>query len=79
MNMEYITPSFQTRPYKPSEVIRCRDRFQQYVWLRHKVYPLDVFESNGDVIMIFPKNDITKELYRKWRNREFSYEEVCGS
>lgn len=72
MNMELIEPSFQTQYYKPSEVIRCRDRFQQYIWLKEGVYPYDMYESHGDVIMVFPKNDKTKELYKRWRNHEFS-------
>lgn len=65
-----IKPAFQTKEYYPHEVIRCKDRRQQYIWLKHQVYPLDMYESNGDVIMIFPRNEKTKELYRKWRNRE---------
>lgn len=65
-----IKPAFQTQEYYAHEVIRCRDRYQQYVWLRENIYPLDVYESRGDVIMIFPKNDKTRELYEKWRKRE---------
>ena len=65
-----IKPAFQTAEYYPNEVMRCKDRYQQFIWLREGIYPLDVYESNGDVIMIFPKNKETRELYRKWRNRE---------
>ena len=65
-----IQPNFQTKPYSLKNVIRCKDRYQQYIWLREKVFPLDVYESRGDVIMVFPKNPQTKELYEKWRNRE---------
>lgn len=68
---DLIMPSFQTRPYKTSEVIRCRDRYQQYIWLSFKVYPLDIYESMGDVIMIFPKNEQTRDLYKRWRNGDF--------
>lgn len=70
-----IKPAFQTKPYRPSEVIRCRDRFQQYVYIREKAFPIDAYTSQGDLIMIFEKNDKTKELYRRWRNREFQHEE----
>lgn len=72
MDLDLIKPRFQTVPYKTHEVIRCKDRFQQYIWLKEGVYPYDIYESNGDVIMIFPKNDKTKELYKRWRNHEFS-------
>ena len=64
-----IRPSFQTRPYKPSEVVRVRDRFQQYKYLLNNVYPVDMYESKDDVIMVFLKED-TKELFIKWRNKE---------
>jgi len=67
-----IKPAFQTKEYRTHEVMRCRDRYQQYIWLREGIFPLDVYESQGDVIMIFPKNEKTKELYKKWRNREIS-------
>ena len=65
-----VKPSFQTQEYFPEDVIRCKDRYQQYIWLKNGVFPLDLYESRGDVIMIFPKNEKTRELYRKWRNRE---------
>ena len=65
-----IKPAFQTQEYYPNEVVRIKDRYQQFIWLKNGVFPLDLYESQGDVIMIFPKNEKTKELYRKWRNRE---------
>lgn len=71
MNGELIKPSFQTKPYKLHETIKCRDRFQQYVWLHENVYPLDIYQSQGDVVMIFPRNAKTKELHKRWRNGEF--------
>ena len=71
MNSELIKPSFQTRPYKLHETMKCRDRFQQYVWLRENIYPLDIYQSQGDVVMIFPRNAKTKELHKRWRSGEF--------
>jgi hypothetical protein len=65
-----IKPAFQTQEYYPQDVVRIKDRYQQFCWLRENVYPLDMYESDGDVIMIFPKNEKTRELYRRWRNRE---------
>lgn len=70
MSEKKIQPAFQTQPYTAKETVRCRDRYQQFCWLREGVYPLDIYESKGDVIMIFPRNEKTKELYIKWRNRE---------
>ena len=65
-----VKPAFQTQEYYPNEVVRIKDRYQQYIWLREHVYPLDLYESDGDVIMIFPKNEKTRDLFRRWRNRE---------
>ena len=73
---DLIKPSFQTKPYKASETIRVRDRYQQYVWLENSIEPCDLYCSNGDVVMIFPKNEQTKELYKRWKNREFKQERV---
>ena len=68
---DLIKPAFQTKSYQLKDVIKCRDRFQQYIYLRENVYPIDMYCSQNDVIMIFPRNDKTKDLYRRWRNREF--------
>ena len=66
---DLIKPSFQTKSYSPKDVVRVRDRFQQYKYLHNRVYPVDMYESRDDVIMVFLKDE-TKELYEKWRNRE---------
>ena len=65
-----IKPSFQTKPYDPQKVVRVRDRYQQYCYLKSGAYPVDLYESRDDVVMVFLKDE-TKELYKKWRNREF--------
>lgn len=66
-----IKPSFQTRPYKSAEVVRIKDRLQQFLYIKHHAKPVDMYVSDGDnnLIMLFMKSE-TKELYEKWRARE---------
>ncbi len=66
---DMIRPSFQTKPYQTSDVVRVRDRYQQYMYLKNRIYPVDLYESRDDVIMVFLKSE-TKDIYQKWRNRE---------
>ena len=66
-----VKPSFQTRPYKPVEIVRIVDRLQQYLYIKNGAKPVDMYISEGDenLVMIFKKNE-TFELYQKWRKRE---------
>lgn len=66
-----IKPSFQTRPYKSSEVVRIKDKYQQFLYIKHKVNPVDIYVSDAEdcLIMLFMKSE-TKELYQLWRKRE---------
>lgn len=68
---ELIRPSFQTRPYKLSEVVFIRDRWQSFCYMRENVMPVDMYIStNDDMVMVFRKDE-TQELYQRYRNREF--------
>jgi hypothetical protein len=69
MNEILIKPAFQTKAYKLNDVAFVRDRFQQFKYLTCGAYPLDMYESNGDLIMVFSKAE-TRDLYKKWRNHE---------
>lgn len=66
-----IKPSFQTRPYKAYEVVRIKDRLQQFLYIKNHAKPVDMYVSEGDenLIMVFMKSE-TKALYDKWRARE---------
>lgn len=61
-----IKPSFQTRYYKPSEVVRIVDRYEQFLFIKHGARPVDLYESRGDLVMVFVKEE-TKELYQLYR------------
>ncbi len=69
MDETLIKPAFQTKPYKLADVCFIKDRFQQYKYLSAGAFPLDMYEANGDLIMVFSKAE-TRILYQKWRNHE---------
>ena len=54
--------------YDVEEVIKCKDRYQAYLYIKHGLSPYDVFVSGEDMIFIFPKNELCKKLYAQWRS-----------
>ena len=67
MDLDYIIPSFQTRPYKPSEVCRIKDRYQSFLYIKHGAKPVDLWvDSDDNLVMLFMKNE-TRELYDAYR------------
>ena len=68
---DYILPAFNTKAYDPRKVVRIKDRYQQYLYLLHSAYPVDMYVSAQDknLIMVFDKEE-TKELYEKYRRYE---------
>ena len=70
MDLELIKPSFQTRPYKPSEVCRIKDRRQSFLYVKYGAKPVDIYvDTDDNLVMLFLKSE-TKELYDKWRRYE---------
>ena len=71
------------KPYHLSEVARVEDQKQQKLYIKHDVYPIDMYtttdviidEITGEatlkdkLIMVFPRNK-SKELYILWKRRE---------
>lgn len=55
--------------YNPKSVIRIVDRRQQYKYCEHGCYPKDIYVSEGELVMVFDKEE-TKKLYDKWRAHE---------
>lgn len=71
------------KPYHLSEVARVEDQKQQKLYIKHDVYPIDMYtttdviidEITGEetlkdkLIMVFPRNK-SKDLYILWKRRE---------
>lgn len=69
--------------YHLSEVARVEDQKQQKLYIKHDVYPIDMYtttdviidEITGEetlkdkLIMVFPRNK-SKDLYILWKRRE---------
>lgn len=70
MNMEWIKPCFQTRPYKVKDSIFVKDRYQSFLYVKHGAKPLDLFVDTAEnLVMVFDKKE-TRELYEKYRKYE---------
>ena len=63
------------RDYLHNEVVRIVNPRQCMLYIKNKVYPIDIYTSLDDktdrdvVVMIFLKED-TKEVFQKWCNYE---------
>ena len=71
------------KPYYLKDVARVEDQKQQKLYIKHDVYPVDMYtttdvlidENTGDevskdkLIMVFSREE-SKPLYILWKNRE---------
>lgn len=68
---DLVRPTISGAPYNPIDCIAIRDRYQSYLYIKHQVYPKDIYVSNDDLVMVFSKED-TKDLYELWRKHALS-------
>ena len=75
------------KPYHLSEVARVEDQKQQKLYIKHDVYPIDMYtttdviidEITGEetlrdkLIMVFSRKE-SKDLYTLWKRRELKWE-----
>lgn len=65
-----IKPSFVTRPYNPAHCVAIRDRWQQFLYIKHGARPLDIYvDQRENLVMLFDKDE-TQDLYDKYRKYE---------
>lgn len=69
MGNELVKPAFETSFYRPREVVRIVDRYQQFLYIKHGANPVDMYVSNDNLVMIFRKDDTEElhELYREYK------------
>lgn len=69
-----IKPNLRYRPYIPGEVCRIINPKQRDLYIKHRVFPIDIYPSiddNGNDINVYIfLREETKELYQDWLNRE---------
>lgn len=66
MRNELVKPAFETGFYKTKDVVRIVDRYEQFLFIKHGAYPVDMYVNKDNLVMIFRKED-TKELYELYR------------
>lgn len=67
----YITPNIGYREYLPKEVIRVINPRQQKLYIKHGVFPIDLYtiqdnRSDGDILVMIFLKDETQDLYEAW-------------
>ena len=65
-----IQSNLHTRPYTEKEVCRIINPKQRDLYIKHRVFPIDIYPSVTDDgkdinVYIFLLED-TKEVYKKW-------------
>lgn len=69
-----IEPNLRYRPYTEKEVCRIVNPKQRDLYIKHRVFPIDIYPSidsnNNDINVYIFLKDETKELYQMWINRE---------
>lgn len=69
-----IEPNIGYRPYNLREVVRIVNLKQILLYIKHKVYPIDIYTSLDDydrdiLVCVFLKED-TKEVNDLWNKRQ---------
>lgn len=66
----------KVRDYDPDEVVRIVNPKQQKLYIKHKVYPIDIYHSidgrGEDVIVCVFLREETKDLYNLWQEFKLS-------
>lgn len=72
-----IESNLKPRDYLPHEVARIVNPRQQTLYIKNKVFPIDVYASIDDktgndiTVMIFLREE-SKEVYKKWCDYELN-------
>lgn len=70
-----IRTNLNPKDYLLKDVVRIVNPKQQLLYIKNRVYPIDIYTSidnkteNNIVVMIFLKED-TVEVYKKWCDHE---------
>lgn len=68
-----IQSNLNPRPYSEKEVCRIVNPKQRDLYIKHRVFPIDIYPSvtdeGKDINVYIFLIDETKELYQQWLNR----------
>lgn len=69
-----IEPNLRYRPYTQNEVYRIINPKQRDLYIKHRVFPIDIYpsiDSDGNDINVYVfLREETKDLYQEWLKRE---------
>ena len=69
-----IKSNLKPRNYNEKEVVRIVNPKQKDLYIKHRVFPIDIYpsinEDNKDVIVYIFLKEETKELFQKWLEHE---------
>ena len=68
---DLVKPTISGEPYDPTKCVRIADRYQMFLYVKHGVYPVDMYVKGDDMVMVFDKES-TRELYELWRQHRLS-------
>lgn len=72
-----VQSNLQPKDYLPEEVCRIVNPKQYLLYIKHELYPIDVYTSvdektgNDIIVMIFDRQE-SYPLYQKWCNHELA-------
>ena len=62
--------NFKPRPYNTYEVVRIVNPKQRDLYIKHRVFPIDMYpsvnEEGKDIIVYIFLKEETKDLFQKW-------------
>lgn len=71
-----IESNLKPRPYSEKEICRIVNKKQHDLYVKHKVYPIDMYTSvdakGNDITVYIYLRDETRELYKDWLNYELT-------
>lgn len=67
--MKTTKPRFNTQSYNKQQAVAIKDRWQQFLYIKNKIYPVDMYVLDDNLIMVFLKKD-TKDLYCLYRQHK---------
>lgn len=73
--MNYEISKISGEAYKLKDVVRIIDQKQQKLYIKHEVYPIDMYTTSDlntgeDLLVMLFLKEKTKQLYLLWKKRE---------
>lgn len=67
--LDLVKSKMNGQLYDPMKCVRIVDRLQHDLYMKHGLYPVDMYYSFGKTVYVYDR-DSSHDCYIKWRNRE---------